>query len=84
MCQQITSHRNKLFEELWDANEFAAATVEQLEIKSAYERDFISRTRSDIDADPANWLRPVLEIFLGDRLKQLQAAGSLLVARGYV
>jgi hypothetical protein len=76
------SRTKKKFSDLWPASEFAGATTEEIEIKSEYECEFVSRARSDIDADPTNWLRPVFEIFLGDRLKQLQMARSHLVARG--
>ena len=75
------SEKKLLFVDVWPESEFAAASTEELEIKSEYECDFVSHTRSDINADPTSWLRPVFELFLDGRLRQLQMARSHLAAR---
>jgi hypothetical protein len=71
-----------LFVDVWPESEFAAASTEEIEIKAGYEHDFIVDAAQGITDFP--WLRPVFEIFIGNRERQLALAKTYLVARGCV
>lgn len=77
-----SDRRKKLFCEIWDAAEYAAATTEEIEIKREYELDYIARSKCDIADDYLAWLRPIFETFLANRQRQLNQAMYHLVARG--